>query len=51
MTWLQIDHILPIASFNIVSAECEDFKKCWNISNLRPLCALENIQKGSKITT
>jgi len=48
LTW-QIDHILPISSFNIISAECDDFKQCWSLKNLRPLNAIENISKGKKI--
>ncbi len=54
MTWKNygkwhIDHIIPISSFNITSAECEDFKKCWTLENLRPLWAKINIRKGSHI--
>lgn len=41
-----IDHRIPIAKFNITSAECEDFKKCWALKNLQPLWALENLRKG-----
>lgn len=48
-TW-HIDHIRPIASFNITSIDCEDFKECWNLKNLRPLLALDNFSKGSKYT-
>ena len=32
----EIDHIKPIASFNIDSCEDDDFKKCWSLNNLRP---------------
>jgi len=46
-TW-QIDHIKPVASFNITSFSCDDFKKCWALENLRPLSAFENIIKGAK---
>lgn len=35
-TW-QIDHIKPVNTFNITSTDCEDFKKCWALENLRPL--------------
>lgn len=55
MTWenhsmdgWHIDHIRPIASFNIKTAEDEDFKKCWSLSNLQPLWAKENMSKGDK---
>lgn len=49
MTWenygkygWHIDHIKPMNTFNIISMECEDFKKCWALSNLRPLWAKDN---------
>ena len=45
ITW-HIDHITPQSAFNITSAECEDFQKCWALENLQPLCALKNIRKG-----
>jgi len=43
-----IDHIRPIASFNITDYKCEDFKECWSLSNLQPLWAIDNIRKGDK---
>ena len=43
-----IDHIRPIASFNITDYECDDFKECWSLSNLQPLWAIDNIRKGDK---
>lgn len=42
-----IDHIRPISSFNITSYECEDFKKCWALENLRALWARDNLIKNS----
>lgn len=56
MTWenrgeWEIDHILPLSSFRIVSAECDDFKTAWSLTNLRPLWAHDNRSKGAKITT
>jgi len=44
-----IDHKLPISSFDIVSSECDDFKKCWSLSNLQPLWAQDNWIKADKI--
>ena len=42
----QIDHIQPIASFNLpIPGECE---KRLNWKNLEPLWASENMSKGSK---
>jgi len=43
-----IDHIRPIASFNITDCKSNEFKKCWDLKNLQPLWAKENISKGCK---
>jgi len=32
-----IDHIIPESSFNYSSTEDEEFKRCWALSNLRPI--------------
>jgi len=48
MSEWHIDHIRPVASFNYTTTECEDFKKCWALSNLQPLWATDNISKGDK---
>ena len=47
-TW-QIDHIIPISSFNIQAIGDDEFRKCWALSNLRPLSAKANILKGASI--
>lgn len=44
-----LDHIKPISSFNFTSYDDKEFKECWALSNLRPLCAIENSKKGSKV--
>jgi len=44
---IHIDHIRPIASFNINSIEDPDFKACWSLDNLQPLWAKDNLLKGS----
>ena len=56
MTWkkylegkIHIDHKIPISVFNFTKPEHEDFKKCWALSNLRPMWAEENISKSNKI--
>lgn len=56
MTWakfmageIHIDHIVPVAAFSITSLDCDDFKRCWSLSNLRPLWAADNRAKGSKL--
>lgn len=46
-----VDHIRPIASFNITSAEDEDFKQAWSLDNLQPLWETENLKKSSKTST
>ena len=43
-TW-HIDHIKPVNTFNITSYDCEDFKKCWALENLRPLDSYENVRR------
>ncbi len=49
-TWKwQIDHIVPHSSFKYSSMKDEEFKKCWDLSNLRPLSAKENLLKGNKL--
>ena len=46
-TW-QIDHIKPHSCFHYENMDCEEFRKCWSLSNLRPLESLANIKKGNK---
>jgi hypothetical protein len=53
MTWdnygeWHVDHIVPVASFAITSAQDDTFKACWALSNLRPLWARENLKKRAK---
>jgi hypothetical protein len=43
----QVDHIKPCASFD--QSDKNQFKQCWDISNLQPLWAIENRKKGSKL--
>jgi hypothetical protein len=45
-TW-QVDHIIPHSTFKYISVEDEEFKKCWALSNLRPLSAKQNIIEGT----
>lgn len=48
---IHIDHIIPVSSFNITSETCDEFRRCWSLSNLRPLWAKDNIAKGAKVLT
>lgn len=56
MTWenygsfWHVDHIIPVSSFNITGPDCDDFKACWALTNLRPLKAEENLSKGDRVT-
>jgi len=52
MTWdnhgeWEFDHIIPIAHF-LKDEDMSKIKECWALSNLRPIWALENQQKGGK---
>jgi len=40
-TW-QIDHIEPHKNFKYLDMECDEFKKCWSLNNLRPLSSKQN---------
>lgn len=46
-TYWHIDHIVPIASFDL--SDPEQQKLCFHYSNLQPLEATENMRKGAKI--
>lgn len=48
-TW-QIDHIIPHSTFKYTSMKDEEFKKCWSLSNLRPLSSKINILEGVQRT-
>lgn len=47
-TWKwNIDHIIPQADLPYISMEDDNFKKCWALTNLRPLSAKQNNIDGS----
>lgn len=48
-TYWHIDHIYPQSLLPYTSMSDENFNKCWDLNNLRPLEALENIRKSNKI--
>lgn len=45
----QIDHILPLSKFPALSADDDNFKKVWALSNLQPLWKRDNLHKSDKI--
>lgn len=48
-TWKwNIDHIVPQSLLPYSSMEDENFKKCWDLSNLRPLSAKQNLMDGNR---
>lgn len=54
MTWenygeWHVDHKIPIAVFNFKTPTDLDFKRCWELNNLQPLWAAENLSKRDKI--
>lgn len=47
-TWKwQLDHIIPHSTFKYESMDCEEFRDCWALSNLRPLSAKQNMLDGA----
>jgi len=53
MTWenygeWHVDHIKPQSAFSFISPDSPEFKACWALSNLQPLWAKDNAQKGAK---
>lgn len=47
-SYWHIDHIIPQSRLPYTSMYDENFQKCWALSNLRPLEAIENIKKSNK---
>ena len=47
---LHIDHIIPMAVFNFDLPEHHDFKRCFALSNLQLLPAIENARKNAKLS-
>jgi uncharacterized protein YerC len=46
-TWKwNIDHIIPHSDLPYTSMEDENFQKCWELSNLRPYSAKQNLLDG-----
>lgn len=45
---IEIDHIVPVANFNITSFDCPEFRACWSLGNLRPMWSADNNAKRAK---
>ena len=47
-TWKwQLDHIIPHSEFHYETMDCEEFRACWDLSNLRPYSAKQNVIDGA----
>lgn len=46
---IHIDHIIPVAVFNCPTPDHLDFKRCWALSNLQPLWAIDNMSKSDTL--
>lgn len=46
-----IDHIIPLSSFTITGPDDPELRRAWALTNLRPLWAVDNLQKGARIET
>jgi hypothetical protein len=46
-----IDHIIPLASFDMESLESDAFKRAWGLPNLRPMWGADNVRKHAKRET
>ena len=46
---LQIDHIRPVASFDIKAVNSPEFRECWALTNLQLLPEFDNKSKGARL--
>jgi hypothetical protein len=44
-----VDHIVAKCHFNYSTPHDYDFKRCWALSNLRPMWGIDNIKKGHRL--
>lgn len=49
-TW-HIDHIVPVSSFTISGIDDPELRRAWDLPNLRPLWARDNLSKNDKRET
>jgi predicted acyl esterase len=43
-----IDHIVPLAAFDISGWDDPEVKRAWALTNLRPIWAKQNLEKGAR---
>ena len=43
-----VDHVQPIAAFDFEAGGLGEIRRCWALSNLRPLWALDNHRKNAR---
>ena len=46
-TW-NLDHIIPHSFFKYDNMDCDEFRDCWALSNLRPYKSKDNISEGNR---
>tara|TARA_Y100000310_G_scaffold345432_1_gene464962 strand:- start:3316 stop:4014 length:699 start_codon:yes stop_codon:yes gene_type:complete len=46
---LQIDHIIPVSLYSFKDYSNKEFKKCWNLLNLRLISKKDNHKKSNKL--
>jgi hypothetical protein len=46
-TW-QIDHIISHSKFHYTTMDCDEFRECWSLSNLRPYPSKQNLLDGKR---
>lgn len=46
---IHIDHKIPKSAFYYETVEDIDFRRCWDLSNLQPMWATDNIRKSNKV--
>lgn len=53
MSWQEmdrwhIDHVRPLSSFDIKAIGDAEFLRAWDLQNLRPMWAADNLKKGAR---
>lgn len=46
---IHLDHITPVSFFKAIEVDSDEFRACWALSNLQPLWAKDNQEKGDKL--